>query len=47
MSWINLKMILDLLIIPLGLLPLLNIKIEGNYYNHIEMYTGLAVQPFT
>ena len=42
-------MILDLRIIPLGLLPLLNIKIEGSYYNHTEMqmYTGLAVQPFT
>ena len=40
-------MILDLLIIPLGLLPLLNSKIEGSYYNHTEMYTRLAVQPFT
>ena len=33
----NFKMILDLLIIPLGPLPLLNIKIEGRYYNHTEM----------
>jgi hypothetical protein len=33
----NFKMILDLLIIPLGLLPLLNIKIEGSDYNHTEM----------
>jgi hypothetical protein len=33
----NFKMILDLLIIPLGLLPLLNIQIEGRYYNHTEM----------
>ena len=41
-------MILDLLIIPLGPLPLLNIKIEGSYYNtEMQMYTGLAVQPFT
>jgi hypothetical protein len=30
-------MILDLFIIPLGLLLLLNIKIEGSYYNHTEM----------
>ena len=44
----NFKMILDSLIIPLGLLPLLNIKIEGSNYNHteMEMYTGLAEQPF-
>ena len=30
-------MILDLFIILLGLLLLLNIKIEGRYYNHTEM----------
>jgi hypothetical protein len=30
-------MILDLRIIPLDLLPLLNSKIEGSYYNHTEM----------
>jgi hypothetical protein len=33
----NFKMILDLLIIPLGPLPLLKIKIEDSYYNHTEM----------
>jgi len=33
----NFKMILDLLITPLGLLALLNIKIEGSYYNPSEM----------